>query len=116
MVHQGKRILRAILKFYLAHRGNNSLENWDARYRNSLLVCQLLLMKNDLSQAYDYNPNTQKAEAGELRVLGQPGVHSKILSQKNFFKKEGRKRWWEGGKEKLSKAVFQKLFIHWGCG
>jgi hypothetical protein len=26
--------------------------------------------------AYTYNPSTQKAEAGGLRVWGQPGLHS----------------------------------------
>jgi hypothetical protein len=29
------------------------------------------------------NPSSQEAEAGELRVQGQPRPHSKTLSQKN---------------------------------
>jgi hypothetical protein len=29
-----------------------------------------------------YKPRTQKAEAGNLRVQGQPELHNEILSQK----------------------------------
>jgi hypothetical protein len=31
---------------------------------------------------HTYNPSTQEAEAGGLQVGGQPGLHSKISSQK----------------------------------
>jgi hypothetical protein len=31
---------------------------------------------------YIYNPNNQEAEAAESRDWGQPGLHSKTLSQK----------------------------------
>jgi hypothetical protein len=36
--------------------------------------------------AHNCNPSTQEAEAGELQVQDQPGLHSETLSQ-NFFKK-----------------------------
>jgi hypothetical protein len=31
------------------------------------------------------NPSTLEAEAGRLRVQGQPGLHSDSLTQKNIF-------------------------------
>jgi hypothetical protein len=39
--------------------------------------------------AHTCNPNTRKAEAGELRVGGQPGLHSENSSQKK--KKESKR-------------------------
>jgi hypothetical protein len=36
-----------------------------------------------------YNLSTQKAEAGGLRIQGQPGLHSKTLPQKK--REEGLK-------------------------
>jgi hypothetical protein len=39
------------------------------------------------------NPNTKKAEAGEVtHVQGQPGLHSETLSQKNGGKKLTKKK------------------------
>jgi hypothetical protein len=32
--------------------------------------------------AHNYSPSTQKTKAGESQVQGQPGLHSKVLSQK----------------------------------
>jgi hypothetical protein len=34
------------------------------------------------------NLSTQEAEAGELRVSGQPGIHGKILPQKQTNKSD----------------------------
>jgi hypothetical protein len=42
--------------------------------------------------AHTYNPNTQEAQARRQQVLGQPGLHSKTLSQNKKWKQinEGR--------------------------
>jgi hypothetical protein len=34
-----------------------------------------------LNMGYSCNPSTREAEAGELQVQGQPGIHSKNFSQ-----------------------------------
>jgi hypothetical protein len=41
---------------------------------------------------YTYNPSTQEAEARRLQVPGQPGLHSKTLSQKTGAKTKQNKK------------------------
>jgi hypothetical protein len=63
---------------------------------------------------HTFNPSTQEAEAGESKVEGEPGLHTKTLSQKNWKNKirltplKLRKHWTSSPKIDKKDIYFQQ--------